>query len=149
MLLPKKNCSIVWKHFKKDANNSDLAICTNCKNNYKRSNGTTNLLGHLKRKHFTILNRETLHHQNDEENDDKSNMPDKYSNYTNYKEDPINNKNLSAIRDLGTYNYIVILNFCVRISGDRRQKESTSTLREQTNVELLPKRKKQLLLSNR
>ncbi|XP_015375592.1 PREDICTED: zinc finger BED domain-containing protein 1-like [Diuraphis noxia] len=36
-----------------------------CKRPYKRSNGTTNLLDHLKRKHFTVLNGSNLRQQNE------------------------------------------------------------------------------------
>lgn len=78
MPLSKNNCSIVWKYFKKDPNNNSVAICTICKNTYKRSNGTTNLLDHLKRKHFTVLNEDTIRHQNNDEIDDDLNIPGKY-----------------------------------------------------------------------
>lgn len=78
MSLPKKNCSIVWKHFKKDPNSPDLAICTICKNTYKRSNGTTNLLDHLKRKHFTILCRDNMLNQNQQIEDNETNIPGNY-----------------------------------------------------------------------
>lgn len=57
-MFPKKNSSAVWKHFQRDPSTPDIATCTICKNKYKRSNGTTNLLDHLKRKHFTILYRD-------------------------------------------------------------------------------------------
>ncbi|KAF0723116.1 BED-type domain-containing protein [Aphis craccivora] len=47
----KKNSSMVWKYFKKDTNNQNEAQCLICKSTYKRSNGTSNLMEHLKRKH--------------------------------------------------------------------------------------------------
>jgi len=78
MPIPKKNFSIVWKHFKKDPNNLGVAICTICKNTYKRSNGTSNLMDHLKRKHFTILNQDIIRNENNEESDDDLNTAGKY-----------------------------------------------------------------------
>lgn len=69
MSLPKKNSSVVWRYFRRDPNTPDVAICTICKNPYKRSNGTTNLLDHLKRKHYTVINRhETLQQTEDDDN---------------------------------------------------------------------------------
>ncbi|KAF0751893.1 zinc finger BED domain-containing protein 1-like, partial [Aphis craccivora] len=46
--IPKKNSSIAWKHFQRAPNTSVITTCTICKNQCKRSNGTTNLLDHLK-----------------------------------------------------------------------------------------------------
>jgi len=63
MSIPKSNSSNAWKHFIRDPNTPDEAICTHCKKSYKRSNGNTNLLDHLKRKHFTVLNRCNLQQQ--------------------------------------------------------------------------------------
>jgi hypothetical protein len=83
MPLPKKNSSIVWKHFRKNENHPDMAICTLCKNSYKRCNGTTNLLDHLKRKHLTVLNRDKI--IQNEESDDDFNTPGKYYVYTKFK----------------------------------------------------------------
>lgn len=71
MSLPRKNTSIVWKHFRKDPNIPDMAICTIYKNKYKRSNGTTNLLEHLKRKHYTVLCRDNIQTQQMEDDADR------------------------------------------------------------------------------
>lgn len=66
----KKNSSIVWKYFKKDVNQPNIAICTLCKNSYKKSNSTSNLLDHLNRKHYTILNRDNILSKSEEREDD-------------------------------------------------------------------------------
>lgn len=63
----KKNSSVVWKYFKKDVNNSNEAQCLICKSSYKRSNGTSNLMEHLKRKHMGILDRDNMLLQNEEQ----------------------------------------------------------------------------------
>lgn len=69
MSIPEKNSSIVWKHFQRDPNTPDVATCSICNNKHKRSNGTTNLLDHLKRKHFTVLCRNELQHTEQIEED--------------------------------------------------------------------------------
>jgi len=75
MSLSKKNFSVVWKHFRRDPNTPDKTICTICKNSYKMSNGTTNLLDHLKRKHYTVLCRDNLQHIEEEDaNNSKNSM---------------------------------------------------------------------------
>ncbi|KAL4113409.1 hypothetical protein QTP88_017034 [Uroleucon formosanum] len=56
--------SVVWKYFKKDLNNPNEAQCLICKSSYKRSNGTSNLMEHLKRKHMCILDRDNMLLQN-------------------------------------------------------------------------------------
>lgn len=63
----KKNSSVVWKYFKKDVNNPNEAQCLICKSSYKRSNGTSNLMEHLKRKHMGILDRDNMLLQNEEQ----------------------------------------------------------------------------------
>lgn len=75
MSFPKRNSSIVWKYFKKDFNKPNVAICTLCTppTTYKRSNGTSNLLDHLNRKHFTTLNRDRM--SVNEEREDDVNTP--------------------------------------------------------------------------
>ncbi|XP_022165455.1 uncharacterized protein LOC111030329 [Myzus persicae] len=75
MSIPKKNSSIVWKHFRRDPNTPDEATCSICNNKYKRSNGTTNLLDHLKRKHFTVLCRDELQHTETEQIEEDRNQP--------------------------------------------------------------------------
>lgn len=75
MPYPKKNASIVWKYFNKDVNNPNVAVCTLCKTSYKRANSTSNLLDHLKRKHFIILNRDRMLVNEDRE--DEVNTPGK------------------------------------------------------------------------
>lgn len=70
MPCPKKNASIVWKYFQKNANNPGSALCTLCKTSYKRANSTSNLLDHLNRKHITILNRDRMVTQTEESEDD-------------------------------------------------------------------------------
>ncbi|XP_060879297.1 uncharacterized protein LOC132951485 [Metopolophium dirhodum] len=57
MPFPKKNAFVVW---------------TLCKT-YKRSNSTSNLLDHLNRKHFTVLNRD--HMRVNEEREEDENTP--------------------------------------------------------------------------
>lgn len=37
MACPKKNSSMVWKYFQKDPNNPSIAVCSLCKNTYKRA----------------------------------------------------------------------------------------------------------------
>lgn len=50
-----------------------MATCLICNNKYKRCNGTTNLLDHLKRKHFTVLCRDSL--QQTEQTEEDRNQP--------------------------------------------------------------------------
>lgn len=73
MPYPKKNASIVWKYFNKDVNKTNVAVCTLCKTSYKTANSTSNLLDNLKRKHFTILNRDSM--LVNEEREDDVNTP--------------------------------------------------------------------------
>lgn len=72
MPFPKKNASIVWKYFNKDVNKPNVAVCTLCKTSYKRSNSTSNLLDHLNRKHFTVLNRDRMRVHEEREEDENT-----------------------------------------------------------------------------
>jgi len=72
-MMPKSNSSIVWDYFLRDPNTPNVAICKHCKKPYKRCNGTTNLMDHLKRKHFTLLTRSNVQQQNE----DDANRPGK------------------------------------------------------------------------
>jgi len=58
--MQKISCSEVWKYFIKNHNIPDEAQCKICKHSYKRANGTSNLMEHLKRKHMTILQRDKI-----------------------------------------------------------------------------------------
>lgn len=73
----KKNSSPCWKYFNKNVNEPNMAICKICKNSYKRGNNTSNLLDHLKRKHFTVLTRDSMLSLNDESDNDIS-VPGNY-----------------------------------------------------------------------
>ncbi|XP_015376635.1 PREDICTED: zinc finger BED domain-containing protein 1-like [Diuraphis noxia] len=55
-----------------DPNKPNVAVCTLCKTSYKRANSTSNLLDHLNRKHFTVLNWDRMHVNEEREEDENT-----------------------------------------------------------------------------